>query len=285
MWHDAHLPYDWKAIAKMSTVVMAQCWPLQMPPTPKAVLISLADNANDHGHCWPSLTKIGERTCFGRTAVIDAIKWLESHGILKADRGDRYRTTYIVSPSSYVGEVLDRLTDQSARRTSSDDGELVREADNEVRQTDNEVREADTNRQEPSRTVNKSNRKRIADDPTNFVLPDWIPTDAWRDWCRHRQALRCPLTAKAMELSVKSLDKLRGQGHAPIDVINNAIELSYRGLFAPKMQSDGVSHGNSYGPRSRKLSAVDQVTQAIHERRQREPIDDEASATAFLGYG
>lgn len=143
----------------MSTVIMAQCWPLQMPPTPKAVLISLADNANDHGHCWPSLTTIAERTCFGRTAVIEAIKWLEANGALKADRSDRYRTTYMVTPGSYTAPALVRQVNQSATRTSSDGGALVREADNEVRQPDDEVREADTNRQEPPITVTKSNRQ------------------------------------------------------------------------------------------------------------------------------
>ena len=45
----------------MSIAVMRSCWPLQMPPTPKAVLISLADNASDEGECWPSIPTICER--------------------------------------------------------------------------------------------------------------------------------------------------------------------------------------------------------------------------------
>ena len=66
----------------MSTVVMAVCWPIQIPSTPKAVLISLADQANDQGLCWPSIAGIAERTCFGRTAVMAAIKWLAAAELL-----------------------------------------------------------------------------------------------------------------------------------------------------------------------------------------------------------
>nr|WP_204631601.1 helix-turn-helix domain-containing protein [Dyella mobilis] len=114
---------------------MNACWPLQMPPTPKAVLISLADKANEVGYCWPSLTTICDRTCFGRTAVIDAIKWLEAHGALRADRSNRYKTSYTVTPAAYAPSEL-------------------------VRETDDEVRQADTNHQEPSLTTTKSNHQR-----------------------------------------------------------------------------------------------------------------------------
>jgi hypothetical protein len=170
---------------------MSQCWPLQMPPTPKAVLISLADNANDHGVCWPSLTTIAERTCFGRTAVIDAIKWLESVGAVKADRTDRYRTSYVVTPANFAASEVVRQTNQSASRTSSLGGGLVRLADDEVRQPDDEVRQADTNRKEPSRTVSKATvSKRVVELP----CPDGVNPQTWADWLTLRKAKRAPVT-------------------------------------------------------------------------------------------
>ncbi|HCL4023078.1 TPA: helix-turn-helix domain-containing protein, partial [Pseudomonas aeruginosa] len=52
---------------------MTQCWPLQGMSAPqKAVLISLADNSNDDGVCWPSVAKIAERTCLSERAVRNA---------------------------------------------------------------------------------------------------------------------------------------------------------------------------------------------------------------------
>lgn len=83
----------------MSTVIMSACWPLQMPPTQKAVLISLADNANDQGECWPSQTKIAERTCLNERTVRNAIRWLEENGYLVADRSNGRHTRYVVIPT------------------------------------------------------------------------------------------------------------------------------------------------------------------------------------------
>lgn len=144
----------------MSTRVMALVWPLRMPPTPKAVLISLADNANDAGYCWPSLDSICERTCFGRTAVIAAIKWLEDAGFLIANRSNGRHTTYMVVPAN-----------QSAKRTGT--------ADEPVRQTDptspppgrdQSARRTLTvkNRQEPSGEGERSRGSRL---PADFPTP------------------------------------------------------------------------------------------------------------------
>jgi hypothetical protein len=93
----------------MSTHVMGKCWPLQMPPTPKAVLISLADNANDQGECFPSIDTISVRTCFGRTAVIEAIQWLEQNGLVVADRSNGRRTRYTI----IAGKVGDLFASQT----------------------------------------------------------------------------------------------------------------------------------------------------------------------------
>ncbi|APW37146.1 hypothetical protein RD110_08000 [Rhodoferax koreense] len=80
---------------------MECCWPLRMPPTAKAVLISMADQANDAGLCWPSIDTISERTCVSRRAVIDALKWLESSHALSADRSNGRHTKYMLTPDLF----------------------------------------------------------------------------------------------------------------------------------------------------------------------------------------
>jgi len=99
----------------MSTLVMAACWPLTMPPTPKAVLISLADQANDQGVCWPSIDTITVRTCFGERAVRNAIRWLETAGLVKVEIGAMKANRYTVTPRGFGGEQA------SARRTPAPD--------------------------------------------------------------------------------------------------------------------------------------------------------------------
>lgn len=85
---------------------MAACWPLQLPPTPKAVLISLADQANDQGGCWPALQTICERTCLGERAVRNALRWLEQAGLLTCEArrrksGEMTSNFYTVTPSGF----------------------------------------------------------------------------------------------------------------------------------------------------------------------------------------
>jgi len=87
----------------MSTMIMSACWPLQgMSATQKAVLISLADNANDEGVCWPSVPKIAARTCLSERAVQGGIRWLCSSGVLSAAVRIGRSTLYTLTPATYA---------------------------------------------------------------------------------------------------------------------------------------------------------------------------------------
>lgn len=87
----------------MSTIIMSACWPLQgMNASQKAVLISLADNANDSGVCWPSIRYISTRTCLSERAVQGAIKWLVEAGALKVSERRGRSTVYTVTPAEYA---------------------------------------------------------------------------------------------------------------------------------------------------------------------------------------
>lgn len=86
----------------MSTIIMSQCWPLDgMSIAQKAVLISLADNANDQGVCWPSIPTIARRVCASERAVQNAIKWLEQAKVVRANRANGRHTSYMVTPAAY----------------------------------------------------------------------------------------------------------------------------------------------------------------------------------------
>jgi hypothetical protein len=174
----------------MSTVMMAACWPLQMPSVAKAVLISLADNANDHGECWPSIDTIAERTCLHRATVMRAIATLEALGHVVADRSNGRHTRYTITPKldlftrgkgtkpvaerdrsqpatgrtvqqnpshSATGLVADSDPSQSATgRREQNTGR--RERPDPSQSATQPVAQRDTNRQEPTRTVTKSDR-------------------------------------------------------------------------------------------------------------------------------
>lgn len=79
---------------------MSLCWPLTgMSILQKAVLISMADQANDEGHCWPSVGSVCRRVCAEERAVRDAIKWLCESGHLRRNFNLGQRTDYWVTPA------------------------------------------------------------------------------------------------------------------------------------------------------------------------------------------
>jgi hypothetical protein len=116
--------------------------------------------------------------------------------------------------------------------------------------------------------------------PPALTLPDWLPATAWDDWHAFRNS-RKGWTTKARELSLATLTKLHAKGHDPTAVIEQSIERGWTGLFEIKTDT-GNAHGN-FQP-GRKLSAVEQVEQAIQNRRARESLAH-VDPVATLGYG
>lgn len=177
----------------MSNRLIDACKPLRMPPTAKAVLICLADYADDTGRCWPSIDRITEFTCFGRTAVIEAIKWLEGAGAVVADRTNGRHTEYRVTPETFA-------PDQSVSRTRPAPGpvrQAVRTSPAPGRDQSGSrtapVRQADSNHQEPPRTPSKATPKKKA--PASAVArPEGVQEQVWNDWLTLRKAKKAPVT-------------------------------------------------------------------------------------------
>jgi hypothetical protein len=88
----------------MSYMISSACSRLKCPGVAKSVLMQLADIANDDGYAWPSLETLCMRTDWGRTAVIDALAWLEEQGAIRRDRSNGRKTVYWLTPSRYTGE-------------------------------------------------------------------------------------------------------------------------------------------------------------------------------------
>lgn len=66
-----------------------------------------------------------------------------------------------------------------------------------------------------------------------MALPSWLPPDAWEDWSAYRARIsRDRWTPRAAELSIKTLGRLRADGHDPREVIEQSIGNGWTGLFA-----------------------------------------------------
>lgn len=82
---------------------MTACWDLEIPSTQKFVLVSLADQANDAGICWPSVSLISRRTGLGERAIQGAFKWLEDRHVIRIKREIGKANTFTVTPADYAG--------------------------------------------------------------------------------------------------------------------------------------------------------------------------------------
>lgn len=235
----------------MSTIIMSQCWPLQgMSPAQKAVLISLADNANDQGVCWPSVESIAVRTCLSERSVQNAIKWLTDAGALQVQKRQGRSTVYTVTPAAFSPpqEMRGANNDETP---ANNDRTPAAFAPTPAAAAPRTINEPSRNRKEPQ----KSRR---------VVLPDWMDEDVWAMWDEfRRQKSGKAWTDAAKRLSLRTLEKLRAEGQDPAAVIEQSIERGWTGLFGVKagyagqampVQPAGLNRQEALEARNREIA-------------------------------
>jgi len=74
-----------------------------------------------------------------------------------------------------------------------------------------------------------------------FILPIWIDKDTWEAFLEMRKKKRAIPTERAKQLLVKELEKLRGEGNDPNEVLNQSIMRNYTGVF-PLKGGQGEAH-------------------------------------------
>ena len=88
----------------MSIKHMSKVWQIDnLEPNQKLVFLSICDNANDEGICYPSINTIQSKTSLSRPTVIKIInKLVELNYLIKTQRarksGGRYSSLYLVFP-------------------------------------------------------------------------------------------------------------------------------------------------------------------------------------------
>lgn len=230
----------------MSTAVMAACWPLQMPPTQKAVLISLADNANDHGECWPSIPTIVARTCLGERTVHGAIKWLEAHGALVADRSNGRHTRYTVTPATF--QPPQEMRPRSSRTPAGDAVEPPQEMQKPPQQRQSPPQQLRSNRKEPKGTV-----KATVNSAPALVPDDMFPgvgPQVVRDFKTLRKAKRAPITATAVSGIAREAAKA---GLTLESALKMCCERGWTGFKAEWVAGPGKGSGESGSRQRRQL--------------------------------
>ena len=74
----------------------------------------------------------------------------------------------------------------------------------------------------------------------SISLPNWIDIDIWDAFLEMRKKKNAVPTERAKQLLVKELEKLKGDGHNPNEVLNQSIMRNYTGVFPLKEGRDGT---------------------------------------------
>jgi len=85
----------------MSISLMTEAWKSDMASGCKLVLLSLCDNANDQGECFPSVSMIAKRCSMGERTVQAHIASMEAGGILKRLERNGRSNIYTIDPRRF----------------------------------------------------------------------------------------------------------------------------------------------------------------------------------------
>jgi Helix-turn-helix domain len=83
----------------MSIAAMNWAWGQKLKPTPKLILMALADAANECGICWPSVSTLADKCCVSMRTVRRVMRKLIERRLLLAEQ--RYRRDGSCSSNRY----------------------------------------------------------------------------------------------------------------------------------------------------------------------------------------
>jgi biotin operon repressor len=221
-------------------------------PLDKLVLLAFADRADKaSGECFPSVAWLVEWTGCDRKTVMKSTASLEAAGLL-IDTGMRrgrtlqvkvyrlpFETVPIVAP--LPGETVPETAPFEPAKSTVFPFERSQKRDTEPLS-------------EPLSQKTSSSSKKGAREAASFVLPGWVPTEAWDGWLEMRRAKGAKPTARALNLSVEQLRKLADAGHPPGEVLDQSTRQLWLGLFPIKEMNDGLSQRNEHAAGSRHLA-------------------------------
>ena len=248
----------------MSTILMSVCWPLQgMSPAQKAVLISLADQANDDGYCWPSVKTISTRTCLSERAVQGAIRWLQEAGILGSSVRSGTSTVYQLTPAAYAPPQMLHPADAAPRGAGNapPPPQMLHPtpADAAPKPSMNHQLNHHGTNNDGAGTRKRSSAKAAT---TDVAKPDGVTDQTWSDFLQLRKRVKAEVTLTALDGIAREAVKA---GYTLEDALTTCCANGWRGFRADWVQPKGQRPGDApaightpRGPRPAPVSFAQQ---------------------------
>ena len=178
-----------------------------------------------------------------------------------------------------LDEVVRRLSEVELidRETMQPNGWNARQFDSDTDTTAAERKRRQRAREKADRAVTDASRVTVTDvtrtdtdtdtdtdteqkqkqtpSPAATALPEWVDPDAWAGFAEMRKRIRAPLTKRAIELTLRELDKLRATND-PNEVLDQSTQNGWRGVFAIKTErgANHAGHRESAAERVRRLA-------------------------------
>lgn len=199
--------------------------------TAKAVLVALANQADQSGKCWPSVDYLMQRTELGRRAVIGNLGFLEDTGliskVIRGGTGEGRKTNVYTLNMQSAADALSPPNVQEMHKGQCADNDTKKGGNVQIKQGQCA---ADAHKQSKNNQSKKNNQKTIA---REVEIPDWLDEALFVDFVEHRKQMKKPLTGVALSRLIPSLTRLRDAGHDPNEALERSIANGWQGVFAP----------------------------------------------------
>lgn len=189
-----------------------------LKPIKKLIMLSLADNANDEGFCYPSIKTICLKTALSKPTVINNLKDLEELKKIISKRRTRKNGT--ATSKIYVLYPLDNLEN----------------IDEDIKEKFNQSKAPLPTHQSKAPLPKRGGQSKapLPLEPSltiNHNLPEWLDAIAWNEWVAFRKEIKKPLTNL---MTKKQIEFLSNHKEYHKSIINSSIMNGWTGLFEIK---------------------------------------------------
>jgi hypothetical protein len=212
--------------------------------TRKFVLTMIVSHADPDGtNCYPGIALLCRECGLQQSGIHKVIKWLEDNRLLKIDYKAGRKGTNV-----YTALIPDTLSSgYSVQRIQCPEAppDPIQRITDPVQASGPDL-PIDLPVKKPTKARAPKNSAAL------FVLPGWVPVQAWNDFEEMRRKKGAPMkTARTKELIVQKLAELRDAGNPPADVLNQSTAFGYQGVFALK-----GGQGSRKPPASEKVHPI-----------------------------
>ena len=244
----------------MAVMLMAKAFKIKVGNAgKKLVLIKLADNANDHGVCWPSFQHVADQCEMSKRSAVYHINSLIDDGLIHRSyrKGPKGNSTniYVLTLDGAKSAPLDNTgldpsaesapppsataappSAESAPPPSAESAPRISHSFESVIEPSKRPREIAAPQQEltppPEKKQKLVARAKPRFDPTE-IIPDGVNAEAWCRWCDWRKSeKKKAITPQSATMQLNKLKLLTPEQQAM--TIDHSIENQYQGLFPEK---------------------------------------------------